>query len=33
MIQILALQGLDAEPESAYPCFSVSWSDWSHVTN
>jgi hypothetical protein len=32
MIQILALQELDAEPETRYFCASASVSWWSHAT-
>lgn len=32
MIQILALQELDADPDTAFPCFSASVSWWSHAT-
>ena len=33
MAQILALQTLETEPEeTAYICFSVSWSGWSSET-
>ena len=33
MARILALQKLDTEPENAFICVSVSWSDWSAVTD
>lgn len=32
MAQILALQKLELQPIIAFPCFSMSWSDWSGTT-